>query len=225
VADPQTAATIRERNRRVFASPFGAVYAFYIQRERLARVVARVVWHSDVGPFYASMAAIAAMPDGSTVVDAPCGSGVALRALRAEQRVRYVGYDLSPEMLRRARRQAEKRGLAQVELAEADAESLPVKAGSVDLFLSCFGLHCMPDPLAALREAGRCLRPEGRLVGGTIVLGTRPLDRIRVRPGAGAYGPVGSAADVRRWLEEAGMEEIGIDVRGVFAYFEARPAG
>jgi SAM-dependent methyltransferase len=218
----ETATTIRERNRRVFASPFGAVYDFYIRQEPLARLVGRVVWHSDVGPFYASMAAISAMPDGSTIVDAPCGSGVALRALDPGQRVRYLGYDLSPEMLRRARRYAKKLGLDHVELAEADAESLPVDAGSTDLFLSYFGLHCLPDPAAALREAARCLRPGGRLVGCTIVLGTRPLDRLRVRPGAGAYGPVGTEADLRRWLGDAGMAEIALDVRGVFAYFGAR---
>jgi SAM-dependent methyltransferase len=222
VTRSETATAIRERNRRVFASPFGAVYDFYIRREPLARLVARLVWHGDVGPFYASMAAISAMPGGSTIVDAPCGSGVALRALRRTQRVRYLGYDLSPEMLRRAGRYAEELGLDQVELAEADVESLPLEDASADLFLSYFGLHCLPDPAAALREAARCLRPGGQLVGGTIVLGTRPLDRLRVRPGAGAYGPVGTAADLGRWLADAGMVQIALDVRGVFAYFEAR---
>ena len=215
------AATIRERNQRVFASPFGAVYDFYIRRERLARLIARLAWHSDVRPFYASMAAISAMPDGSTIVDAPCGSGVALRALRKEQRVRYVGYDLSPEMLRRAGRRAEKMGLDQVALREADVEALPVNGGSVDLFLSYFGLHCVPNPAAAVREAARCVRHGGHLVGSTIVPGSRPLDRLRVRPGAGAYGPVGTASDLRAWLADAGLANIALDVRGVFAYFAA----
>ena len=82
------AAAIRERNRRVFASPFGAVYDFYMQREPLSRLIARLAWHSDVRPFYAGMAAVSALPDGSTIVDAPCGSSVALRALCEEQRVR-----------------------------------------------------------------------------------------------------------------------------------------
>jgi SAM-dependent methyltransferase len=223
VADSDPA-TIRERNRRVFASPFGAVYDFYIQREPLARLIARLAWHSDVRPFYASMGTISAMPDGSTIVDAPCGSGVALRALREEQRVRYTGYDLSPEMLRRAGRRAKKLRLDQVELVEADVASLPLDGEGVDLFLSYFGLHCLPDPAAAVREAARCLRPGGRLVGSTIVRGTRPLDRLRVRPGTGAYGPVGTAADLRDWLSDAGFERIALDVRGVFAYFEAHRA-
>jgi hypothetical protein len=66
VADAEAATTIHERNRRVFASPFGAVYDFYIRRERLAQLIARLAWHSDVRPFYASMAAISAAPDGIT---------------------------------------------------------------------------------------------------------------------------------------------------------------
>jgi ubiquinone/menaquinone biosynthesis C-methylase UbiE len=225
VLDPQATTTARDRNRRTFASPFGAVYDFYIQRERLSQLIARLVWHSDVRPFYGSMAAIRTVPEGGTIVDAPCGSGVALRALRPGQRVRYLGFDLSPEMLRRARRRAEKLGLEQVELANADAESLPIEDRSTALFLSYFGLHCFPDPAAAVREAARCLRPGGRLVGGTIVRGTRPLDRLRVRPGAGAYGPVGTEVDLREWLARAGMEEIALDVRGVFVYFDARSGG
>src|SRR5687768_11512632 len=48
VADSENATTIRERNRRVFASPFGAVYDFYIQREPLSRLVAIIAWHSGV---------------------------------------------------------------------------------------------------------------------------------------------------------------------------------
>jgi SAM-dependent methyltransferase len=219
------AATAPERNRRLFASPFGGIYDFYIRRQRLSRLIARLVWHSDIRPFYASIAHIGAASDGSTIVDAPCGSGVAFGGLRPEQRVRYLGFDLSPEMLRRARRRAAKLGLDQVELSEADVVSLPTEAGGVDLFLSYFGLHCLPDPAAALREAARCLRPGGQLVGSTILLGTRPLDRLRVRPGTGAYGPVGTESDLYRWLADGGLRGVTLDVRGVFAYFEATKPG
>lgn len=219
VAGDSIGATARERNRRVFDGAFGAVYGAYIRRERLARLIARLVWGSDPRAFYASMAAIGQVADGGTIVDAPCGSGVALRALRPEQRVRYLGFDLSPRMLKRARRYAGRLGLRQVELAEADAETLPLAEASADLFLSYFGLHCFPHPDAAVREAARCLRPGGRVVGGTIVIGERRLDRLRVRPGVGAFGPVGTEADLERWLSDAGVDAIEIHRSGVFAVF------
>jgi len=222
VSHDKAAATIRERNRRLFASPFAALYDFYIQREWVSLPIARLIWGSDIRPYYASMTRIGAVPDGGVIIDAPCGSGAALRGLHREQRVRYLAYDLSPGMLARARRRSSELGLSQVELAEADAESLPAGDGAADLFVSYFGLHCLPDPEAALQEAARCLRPGGELAGATITLGTRPLDRLRVRPGFGLFGPVGTPADLRRWLAEAGMAKIELDLRGVFAYFEAR---
>jgi SAM-dependent methyltransferase len=138
--------------------------------------------------------------------------------------VRYLGFDISPRMLDQARRHADRLGLHQVELAQADAESLPLEDACADLFLSYFGLHCFRHPDAALREAARCLRPGGRLVGSTIVLGDRRLDRLRVRPGVGAFGPVGTEADLDRWLSVAGIADVEIDRRGVFAVFSGSMA-
>jgi ubiquinone/menaquinone biosynthesis C-methylase UbiE len=225
VGADSVADTARERSRRVFGGAFGSVYGAYIRRERLARLIARLAWGSDTRPFYASMAAIGQVADGGTIVDAPCGSGVAFRGIRPGQHVRYLGFDLSPRMIEQARRHAVRLGLHQVELAQADAESLPVEDASADLFLSYFGLHCFPHPDAAVREAARCLRPGGRVVGSTIVLGDRRLGRLRVRPGAGAFGPVGTAADLERWLSDAGVTDVEIDRSGVFAVFSGSKPG
>jgi hypothetical protein len=144
---------IRERNRRLFGSRFGAIYDFYISREPVGRVVARAVWGSDIRPYYASLSEIGATPDGSTIIDAPCGSGVALRALRPEQPVRYLGFDLSPEMLRRARRRARRLGLERVELATADAEAIPVDDRGADLSSPTGAFTASPTPRR------RCARP------------------------------------------------------------------
>ncbi len=208
-----------QRNQSLFSGVFGALYSGYIEHERVARLISRLVWGSDVRPYYASMDAIARQPDGSTIVDCPCGSGVALRALRPEQRVRYLGFDLSPAMVRRAHAHARRRGLPQPVFGEGDATDLPIEDGEVDLFLSYFGLHCFDDPARALREAARTLRPGGRLVGAAIVRGSRPLDRLRVRPGTGGFGRVGDLDDLREWLDDAGFRRVELERNGIFAVF------
>jgi SAM-dependent methyltransferase len=211
----------RQRNRAVFDGALGGVYGFYIEHERLSRLIAAVAWGADIRPFYVSMRAIADVLDGGLIVDAPCGAGVAFRGLRPQQRVRYLALDLSPRMLERARRRAHALGLAQIELVEGDAESVPLEDGSVDLFLSYFGLHCFPDPEAAAAEIARCLRPGGRVVGSLITRGGSLRHRLLVRPGRGGFGPSGTVDDLRRWLGETGFAEAAVQNSGLFAYFNA----
>lgn len=206
-----------------YASPFGAAYSAYMERPRLSRVVARVVWGADIRPYYNSMSAVAEVPDEGTVVDCPCGAGPALRALRPEAAVRYVAADLSPAMLRRARKRARARGLADVELIEADATDLPLASGSVDLFLSFWGLHCFDDPAAAIAEAARVLKPGGRLVGSCLVRGSDSLrQRVLVRPNVGGFGQIGTQQEIEAWLASAGFHLSGRKRSGPMLFFDAR---
>lgn len=118
------------------AGPFGAAYDSWIERERVARVVGSLLWGIDTRPMFASMRAeLGAVAAGSTVLDVPCGGGVAFRALQPDQEVRYVAADLDEAMLTRARRRAVTRDLGQVELLTADMRRLPLDDGAVDLCL------------------------------------------------------------------------------------------
>jgi SAM-dependent methyltransferase len=208
-----------------YASPFGALYSAYMERPRLSRLIGRLVWGGDSKRYYASMAAVTEVGAGGTIVDCPCGAGPAMRGLRREGEVRYVAADLSPSMLGRARKRAEARGLSGVELVEADAAELPLPAGTADLFLSYWGLHCFEDPAAALAEAARVLGPSGRLVGSCFVTGGAGLrQRLLLRPGAGDFGRLGTQADVEGWLAAAGFEQPVLDRSGPMLFFEARLA-
>lgn len=82
------------------------------------RAIGRMVWGIDAPVLYTSMAPIGEAQD-VTILDVPCGGGVAFRALRSEQQVRYIAGDLCPKMLRRAERRARKRSLNQVEFVAA----------------------------------------------------------------------------------------------------------
>jgi SAM-dependent methyltransferase len=167
---------------------YGAIYDFSIEREWLMRAVARAVWGIDMSVLYASMEAIGRVKDGATILDAPCGGGVALRALRGDQDVRYIAADISKQMLARAQRRAERRSLNHVEFVLADLCALPFADEQADLFLSYSGLHMLEDPERAVREIGRCLKPGGELVGTALLAeGSR---RQRTLCGIGAVAAI-----------------------------------
>ena len=211
----------RARIRANFDGAFGRAYSYWMERPWLARLVGLALWGGDPKPYYDSMRAIGELPEGAVVADAPCGAGAAFVALSPRQRLRYLALDLSPLMLERARQRARAFGLDQIELVEWDAERIPLENGSVDLFLSYWGLHCMPHPDAAVREIARCLRRGGRVVGAMICRGPSLRQRLFLRPGTGGFGPGGSVDDLARWLAAAGLTKTRLEVSGAFAYFEA----
>jgi SAM-dependent methyltransferase len=211
----------RARIRASFDGAFGRAYSYWMERPWLARLVGLALWGGDPKPYYDSMRAIGELPEGAVVADAPCGAGAAFVALSPRQRLRYLALDLSPLMLERARQRARAFGLDQIELVEGDAERIPLENGSVDLFLSYWGLHCMPHPDAAVREIARCLRRGGRVVGAMICRGPSLRQRLFLRPGIGGFGPGGSVDDLARWLVAAGLTKTRLEVSGAFAYFEA----
>ena len=208
-----------------YASSFGATYSAYMERPRLSRLIGRLVWGGDSGPYYESMRAIGEVPDGGTVVDCPCGAGPALRAVRPDGSVRYVAIDLSRSMIRRAGKRAEARNLTNVELIKADATEIPLPPDSADLFLSFWGLHCFDDPQGALAEAARVLKPDGRLIGASFVAGRESLrQRLLIRSGSGDFGQVGTQPEIEAWLGVAGFDLTTAQRSGPMLFFAARPS-
>lgn len=211
----------------VCAGPFGAFYDFYIERPRLMQAVGRAIWGIDASVLYAAMRPIEEASVGAVIVDVPCGGGVAFRALAPEQDVRYVAADLSPKMLRRAQKRAEKRSLRQVELLEADMVELPFADAEVDLFLSFSGLHMIPDPGRAVAEISRCLKPGGKVVGTTFLSDGSRRARAIFKAGSYRDHPVPPDREqLLSWLGNAGLVEAQLGPQMGFTSFEARkPSG
>lgn len=207
----------------ICAGPFGRFYDFYIERPWLMRAIGRLVWGIDASVLYASMAPIGATPGGSTILDVPCGGGVAFRALGSDQEVRYVAADLSEKMLMHARRRAKKRSLNQVELLTANMTALPFPDGGADLFLSYSGLHMVEDPAQAVSEIARCLKPGGRLVGTTFLADASRRARVLFWLGSLRGHPrPPRRGDLLQWLTSAGMTEIAIGEQAGFVTFSGR---
>ncbi|MBL7515136.1 class I SAM-dependent methyltransferase [Frankia sp. CNm7] len=99
---------------------------------------------------------------GAVALDAGCGTGRALPALRdaVGPAGRVIGLDLTPLMLRAAREAGRAVG---VTLLVADARHLSVANGAVDAVFAAGLVHHLPDMAAGLAELARISRPGGRL--------------------------------------------------------------
>lgn len=95
------------------------------------------------------------------VLEVGVGTGLALPYYPTQAQV--CGLDLSPEMLRHARRLAQRRGLSQVRLLCADAEQLPFASSSFDCVTLPYVLSVTPNPDTLMAELRRVCRPGGHI--------------------------------------------------------------
>ena len=77
--------------------------------------------------------------------------------------VHITAVDLSPRMLSRAHRYAEKLGLG-VKFLEMDVQNLAFPDHSFDTVFATFVFCSVPDPVMGLRELRRVCKPEGKLL-------------------------------------------------------------
>lgn len=104
-----------------------------------------------------------ALRPGQDLLDLGCGPGTITADLAARVAPgRVVGLDAAAGVLEEAAALAERRGLA-VEWVVGDALALPFEDASFDVVHAHQVLQHLPDPVGALREAARVLRPGGLL--------------------------------------------------------------
>ncbi len=97
------------------------------------------------------------------VLDVGCGTGEFERLLLAEySSLQIVGVDISEKMLAIAKQKCSIYPQVSFELASASA--LPFNSDSFDVIVSASSFHYFDDPLAALTEIKRVLKPDGKVV-------------------------------------------------------------
>ncbi len=151
---------------------------------------------------------------GETVLD--LGSGAGMDAFLAAREVgpsgRVLGVDMTPDMIERARLNARKVGIDNIEFRLGEIEHLPVADSSVDVIISNCVINLSPDKPQVFRESLRVLRSGGRLVVSDLVL-LRPLPPA-VKASVEAYvGCVAGAAlrdDYVQMVRDAGFSRVEI---------------
>ncbi|MEU4657804.1 methyltransferase domain-containing protein [Streptomyces sp. NPDC023723] len=116
----------------------------------------------DDGPAYAAGVAELGLRPGDRVLDAGCGTGRALAPLRAAVGASgvVIGADLTPAMLRAARRAGRDR---EGRLLLTDVARLPLRSRTLDAVFAAGLIAHLPDPGENLRELARVVRPDGVL--------------------------------------------------------------
>lgn len=123
-------------------------------------------WEEQLTPAHDRLMQLAAIQPGERVLDVACGTGlVTFRAAElAGPSGAVMATDISERMVTRLMDDAAGRRLSSITAARMDAEGLDVSDASYDVALCALGLMYIPDPVAALREMLRALKPGGRAV-------------------------------------------------------------
>jgi len=159
--------------------------------------------------------ALAQLRPGETVLDLGAGGGldVFIAAKRVGSSGRVIGVDMTPDMVDKARRNAESfresTGLDNVEFRLGEIEHLPVADASVDVVISNCVINLSPDKAQVWREIARVLKPGGRVSVSDLAL-LRPLpDAVResVQALVGCIAGAVLVDETREMVRAAGLAE------------------
>jgi ubiquinone/menaquinone biosynthesis C-methylase UbiE len=127
----------------------------------------------DYSPFFPMagkrIVDLAEIPVGARLLDVATGTGAVLfpAAERVGVNGRVIGIDLAEPMVARTAAEISRRGIAQAEVRNMNAEALLFEDSAFDRVTCGFALWFIPDLQSALREMHRVLRPGGRLTVST----------------------------------------------------------
>jgi SAM-dependent methyltransferase len=176
--------------------------------------LAAIPSEANMGLSCGNPTAFASLRPGEVVVDLGCGGGmdVFLAATKVGPTGKAIGIDMTPQMIERARDNARKADVTNVEFHLATIDMLPLPDASVDCVISNCVVNLAPDKRAVFREIARVLKPGGRLAVSDIAL-KKPLPEQLAGDISAYVGCIAGAIpieDYRTGLRAAGINEVEI---------------
>jgi arsenite methyltransferase len=157
--------------------------------------------------------AIASLQPGETVLDLGSGGGIDcfLAAKKVGPTGHVIGLDMTPDMIKLARRNATKMGVTNVDFRYGEMEEMPIPDELVDVIISNCVINLSPDKDAVFGEAFRVLKPGGRMTVSDIVT-DGPLPDV-LREHVNWAGCVAGALDEGVYLDKmraAGLTDVTV---------------
>ncbi len=156
----------------------------------------------------------ALMKEGDTVIDLGSGAGndcfVARKFVGESGKV--IGIDFTPEMIERARNNAETLGFNNVEFRQGDIEQMPVAANRADVVVSNCVLNLVPNKKNVINDIFRVLKPGGHFSISDVVLkGELPLSlKDTAEMYAGCVSGAIQKTAYLQFIEDAGFVNIKV---------------
>ncbi len=169
---------------------------------------------SNLGLGCGNPVALASLKQGEVVLDLGAGAGFDcfLAADRVGKNGRVIGVDMTPEMIDKARGNAEKSKYQNVEFRLGEIENLPAADASVDVVISNCVINLSVDKKQVFKEAFRVLKPGGRMMISDLVLYKELPDAIK-KSVVAYVGCVAGAMlkdDYIKTIKDAGFGDVKI---------------
>jgi arsenite methyltransferase len=169
---------------------------------------------ADMGLGCGNPRAIASLKPGEVVIDLGSGGGfdAFLAAYEVGEHGHVIGIDMTPDMLSKARHNAEKGRFANVEFRLGEIEHIPVADNTADIIISNCVINLSPHKDQVFCDAFRTLKPGGRLAISDVVATAEMPEEMKNDPilHAGCMAGASLINELEMMMSEAGFENVRI---------------
>lgn len=162
--------------------------------------------------------ALASLKEGEVVLDLGSGAGFDcfLAATNVGPNGKVIGVDMTPEMIEKARDNAKKNGVENVEFRLGEIENLPVGDKSVDVVISNCVINLSAEKLRVFQEIYRVLKSGGRVAISDIALKKELPQKIQesIEAYVGCVGGAILVDEYKKIVEASGLKEVKITIKG-----------
>lgn len=162
--------------------------------------------------------ALASLKEGEVVLDLGSGAGFDcfLAAAKVGRNGKVIGVDMTPQMVEKARNNAKRNKIENVEFRLGEIENLPVADKSVDVVISNCVINLSADKPKVFQEVYRVLKPNGRTAISDIALLKKLPERIQesIEAYVGCVGGAILVEEYKKIVAVSGLKDVKLTIKG-----------